>query len=54
MNYSRFNNNIIFDNTYKINHFQILFEIFTRVNNYKYSICFTSVLMINEIEENFL
>ncbi len=53
MNYSRFNDIIVFDNTYKTNHFQMLFGIFTRVNNYGYSIYFANALMINKTEKNF-
>ena len=53
MNYSRFNDIIVFDNTYKTNHFQMLFRIFTEVNNYRYSICFADILIIDETKENF-
>ncbi|CAG8814485.1 20556_t:CDS:10, partial [Gigaspora margarita] len=50
----RFIDVIVYENTYKTNHFKMLFGIFTGVNNYGYSICFTGALIINEIEENFL
>jgi len=53
MNYSRFNDIIVFDNTYKTNHFQMPFGIFTKVNNYRHSICFADTLMIDETKENF-
>ena len=38
MNYSRFNDVVVFDNTYKTNWFQMPFGIFTGVNNYGHSI----------------
>ena len=53
MNYNKFNDIIVFDNTYKTNHFQMLFRIFTEVNNYRYSICFADILIIDETKENF-
>ena len=54
MNYSRFNDVIVFDNSYKTNLFQMPFSIFTGVNNYEYSICFVSILIIDEMKDNFL
>ena len=54
MNYSRFNDVVVFDNTYKTNRFQMPFGIFTGVNNYGHSICFASTLMIDETEDSFL
>ncbi|CAG8652739.1 36987_t:CDS:2 [Racocetra persica] len=36
INYSRFNDIIVYDNTYKTNHFKIPFGIFTGINNYGY------------------
>ncbi len=54
MNYSRFNNVIIFDNTYKTNWFQMPFGIFTEVNNYDHSMYFTGALIIDETEDNFI
>ena len=35
INYSRFNDVIVFDNTYQTNRFDMPFSIFTRVNNYE-------------------
>ncbi|CAB4478770.1 unnamed protein product [Rhizophagus irregularis] len=54
INYSRFNDIVVFDNTYKTNRFQMPSGIFTGVNNYGHSICFASVLMIDETEDNFI
>jgi len=54
MNYSRFNDIVVFDNTYKTNHFQMPFGIFTGVNNYGHSVCFAGALMIDETEDNFI
>ena len=54
MNYSRFNDVVVFDNTYKTNRFQMPFGIFTGVNNYGHSICFAGTLMIDETEDSFL
>src|SRR5436190_17020477 len=54
MNYSRFNDVVVFDNTYKTNCFQMPFGIFTGVNNYGHSICFSGTLMIDETEDSFL
>jgi hypothetical protein len=54
MNYSRFSDVIVFDNTYKTNRFQMPFGIFTGVNNYGHSICFAGALMIDETEDNFV
>ncbi|PKY61485.1 hypothetical protein RhiirA4_486536 [Rhizophagus irregularis] len=48
INYSRFNDIVVFNNTYKTNRFQMPFGIFTGVNNYGYSICFADALMIDE------
>ncbi|CAG8803756.1 12076_t:CDS:2, partial [Dentiscutata erythropus] len=54
INYSRFYDIVIYDNTYKTNRFHMPFGVFTGVNNYGYSICFAGALMINETEENFI
>ncbi|CAB4405287.1 unnamed protein product [Rhizophagus irregularis] len=54
INYSRFNDIVVFNNTYKTNRFQMPFGIFTGVNNYGYSICFADALMIDETEDNFI
>ena len=54
MNYSRFNDVVVFDNTYKTNRFQMPFGIFTGVNNYGHSVCFAGALMIDETEDNFI
>ena len=54
INYSRFNDIVVFDNTYKTNRFQMPFGIFTGVNNYGHSVCFAGALMIDETEDNFI
>jgi zinc finger SWIM domain-containing protein 3 len=54
MNYSRFNDVVVFDNTYKTNRFQMPFGIFTGVNNYGHNVCFAGALMIDETEDNFI
>ena len=54
INYSRFNDIVVYDNTYKTNCFKMPFGIFTRVTNYRYSICFAGALIIDETEKNFL
>ena len=54
MNYCRFYDVVVFDNTYKTNRFGMPFGIFTGVNNYGKSICFAGVLMHNESVESFL
>lgn len=53
VNYSRFCDVIVFDNTYKTNRFQMPFGIFTGVNNFGQSVCFAGILMIEENEETF-
>ena len=40
MNYSRFYDIVVFDNTYKTNRFKMPFGIFTGVNNYGQSVLF--------------
>ncbi|CAB4437481.1 unnamed protein product [Rhizophagus irregularis] len=40
MNYCRFNDVVVFDNTYKTNRFGMPFGIFTGVNNHGQSVCF--------------
>jgi hypothetical protein len=54
MNYSRFHDIVVFDNTYKTNRFKMPFGIFTGVNNYGHSVCFAGALMVDETEDNFL
>ncbi|CAG8846877.1 36715_t:CDS:1, partial [Gigaspora margarita] len=54
MNYCRFNNVVVFDNTYKTNWFNMPFGIFTGVNNYSQSICFAGTLMNNESANSFI
>lgn len=53
VNYSRFSDVIVFDNTYKCNRFKMPFGIFTGVNNFGQSICFAGTLVIEEDEETF-
>ncbi len=53
INYSRFYDIVVFDNTYKTNRFQMPFGIFTGVNNFGQSICFAGTLTIEENEETF-
>ena len=53
INYSRFYDIMVFDNTYKTNRFKMPFGIFTGVNNFGQSICFAGSLMVEENEETF-
>ena len=52
--YSRFSNVIVFDNTYKVNRFNMPFGIFTGVNNFGQSICFARTLMCQETTDSFV
>ena len=54
MNYCRFYDVVVFDNTYKTNRFGMPFGIFTGVNNYEQSVYFTGIIMCNKITESFL
>ena len=54
MNHCRFYDIVIFDNTYKTNRFGIPFIIFTKINNYKQSVCFAGTIICNKITESFL
>lgn len=45
INYYQFNNVVIFNNTYKTNRFEMLFDIFTKVNNHGQSVCFTDTII---------
>ena len=54
INYLRFNDIIVFDNTYQTNRFDMPFGIFTGVNNYEQSTCFAGTLMISETSESFI
>ncbi|CAG8778418.1 3059_t:CDS:2, partial [Gigaspora margarita] len=51
--YLQFNDIIVFDNTYQTNRFNMLFGIFTGVNNLEQSICFVEALISNETEASF-
>ena len=53
MNYCRFYDVVVFDNTYKTNRFGMPFGIFTGVNNYGQSVCFAGVIMSDETAESF-
>jgi len=53
INYSRFYDVVVFDNTYKCNRFRMPFGIFTGVNNFGQSVCFAGTLVIEEDEETF-
>ena len=53
INYARFHDIIIFDNTYRTNRFDLPFGIFTGVNNYGQSVCFAGALMNSETTESF-
>ena len=53
MNYCRFHNVVVFDNTYKTNRFSIPFGIFTGVNNYGQSVCFAGAIIYNESTKSF-
>ena len=54
MNYSRFSDVVVFDNTYRTNRFDLPFGIFTGVNNYGQSVCFAGALMKSETIEYFV
>jgi hypothetical protein len=54
MNYSRFSDVVVFDNTYRTNRFDLPFGIFTGVNNYGQSVCFAGALMKSETTEYFI
>src|SRR5688572_20679076 len=54
MNYCRFYDVIVFNNTYKTNRFGMPFGIFTGVNNYGQSIYFAGVIMSNETAKSFI
>ncbi len=54
MNYCKFYNVVVFDNTYKTNRFRIPFGIFTGVNNYGQSVCFADTIICNETTKSFL
>ncbi|RGB24024.1 hypothetical protein C1646_773663 [Rhizophagus diaphanus] len=43
--YSKFLDVIVFDNTYKVNRFNMPFGIFTGINNFGQSVCFAETLM---------
>lgn len=53
INYARFCDIMIFDNTYRTNRFDLPFGIFTGVNNYGQSVCFAGALMNSETTESF-
>jgi hypothetical protein len=52
--YSRFLDVIVFDNTYKVNRFNMPFGIFTGVNNFGQSVCFAGTLMCRETIDSFV
>ena len=54
MNYCRFYDVVVFDNTYKTNRFGMPFGIFTGVNNYGQSVCFAEAIMSDETAESFI
>src|SRR5439155_26727629 len=54
MSYSQFNDIIVYDNTYKCNRFNMLFGIFTGINNYGQSTCFAGTLMDSETTDSFI
>ena len=54
MNYCRFHDVVVFDNTYKTNRFGMPFGIFTGVNNYGQSVCFAGVIMSDKTAESFI
>jgi zinc finger SWIM domain-containing protein 3 len=54
LNYCRFYDVVVFDNTYKTNRFGMPFGIFTGVNNYGQSVCFAGTIMCDETTESFL
>lgn len=53
LNYCRFYDVVVFDNTYKTNRFGMPFGIFTGVNNYGQSVCFAGTIMCDETAESF-
>ncbi len=53
MNYCQFYNIVIFNNTYKINRFEMPFGIFTGVNNHGQSIYFAGIIIYNKSAESF-
>ncbi|CAB4386303.1 unnamed protein product [Rhizophagus irregularis] len=52
--YSRFLDVIVFDNTYKVNRFNMPFGIFTGINNFGQSVCFAGTLMCRETIDSFV
>ena len=54
LSYSRFNDIIVYDNTYKSNRYDMPFGIFTGINNYGQSTCFSGTLMITESTQSFI
>ena len=54
LNYCRFCDVVVYDNTYKTNRFGMPFGIFTGVNNYGQSVCFAGTIMCDESTESFL
>ncbi|CAB4392780.1 unnamed protein product [Rhizophagus irregularis] len=52
--YSRFLDVIVFDNTYKVNRFNMPFWIFTGINNFGQSVCFAGTLMCRETIDSFV
>ena len=54
INYYRFYDVVIFNNTYKTNRFGMPFGIFTGINNYGQSVCFARVIMSDETAESFI
>ncbi|CAG8768111.1 11599_t:CDS:2, partial [Rhizophagus irregularis] len=52
--YSRFLDVIVFDNTYKVNRFNMPFGIFTGINNFGQSLCFAGTLMCRETIDSFV
>src|SRR5581483_5482214 len=54
INYCRFHDVVVFDNTYKTNRFRMPFGIFTGINNYGQSVCFAGTIMCDESAESFI
>ncbi|CAI2190922.1 12387_t:CDS:2, partial [Funneliformis geosporum] len=54
VNYCQFYDDVVFDNTYKTNRFNMPFGIFTGVNNYGQSVCFAGTIMCNESTDSFI
>src|SRR5688572_27435362 len=54
LSYSRFNDIIVCDNTYKSNRYDMPFGIFTSINNYGQSTCFSGTLIIAESTQSFI